>query len=166
MLVDMPAKHTCPHTFYCTCQCPHNNSIFTHPVLVDVDVPEVGVVHQLVRLYVDGGLTAPPLTHVPVRVDQTPELRTWRGAAKQRGEWQHGRETQSTWARTRGCKKEGKRLEGFATWDQRSEWGGNGKGLVRIPSKALGQLGSRVNLFQCDGRNLYAVNEIQWSRLF
>lgn len=48
----------------------------TYPVFINMHVAEVRIIHQFVGLYVDGRLTAPFVAHVPVHVQQTPELWT------------------------------------------------------------------------------------------
>ena len=68
--VSLSLSHSLTYTHTHTC---------THPVLVNMHVPQVRVVYQLVRFNVDGRLAATLLAHVPVRINHTPELRTCGG---------------------------------------------------------------------------------------
>ena len=49
---------------------------YAYPVLVNVEVSEVWIVHQLVWLNIDGRLSSALVAHAPVQIKNTPKLRT------------------------------------------------------------------------------------------
>ena len=64
-----------------------HNIFFTHLVLVDVDVPEVGVEEQSRGVDVNWGLPPAEAAQAPVRVDEAPERGPW-GPTAVLGAWE------------------------------------------------------------------------------
>ena len=62
-----------------------HNIFFTHLVLVDVDVPEVGVEEQSRGVDVNWGLPPAEAAQAPVRVDEAPERGPWGRNSSVRG---------------------------------------------------------------------------------